>query len=163
MTRKFVLQMVGHTEYVECVAFLPDGKHAVSGAGDGTIRVWNLDKGEEVAGDRFPGLRHQALWISVTRDGKYLLSGDFLGHEVRLWDLPARKLLQTIPWGSASPTRGCFSPNGESAVWPGSDGDLRLFRSTDYTSPETASSNPGTIEAKPGSRGGKRPTTAEQR
>jgi WD40 repeat protein len=153
--------MLGHTEIIECVAFLPDGKHAVSGAGDATIRVWDLNKGEEVG--KFSGLRRQALWISVTRDGKYLLSGDYNGHEVRMWELPTRKLLQTIPWGSASPTRGCFSPNGKSAVWPGSDGVVRLFRSADYESPETASSNPGTIEGKPRLRGGKHSKTGKRR
>jgi WD40 repeat protein len=32
----------GHSSWVTAVAFLPDGRHAVSGSADGTVRVWRL-------------------------------------------------------------------------------------------------------------------------
>jgi WD40 repeat protein len=34
----------GHTENAKCVAVTPDGKFALSGAGDGTLRLWRLPR-----------------------------------------------------------------------------------------------------------------------
>src|SRR5262249_1131840 len=39
----------GHERTVNCVAFSPDGKFAASGGDDGTVRIWNVAGGREVA------------------------------------------------------------------------------------------------------------------
>jgi WD40 repeat protein len=39
----------GHTEPVTYASFSPDGLRAVSGSGDRTIRVWDVESGEELA------------------------------------------------------------------------------------------------------------------
>ncbi|KZV83916.1 WD40 repeat-like protein, partial [Exidia glandulosa HHB12029] len=33
-------QFKGHTEFLRCVAFFPQGLRAASGSADGTVRVW---------------------------------------------------------------------------------------------------------------------------
>ena len=38
----------GHTGAVQAVAVTPDGRQAVSGSGDNTLRVWDLASGETV-------------------------------------------------------------------------------------------------------------------
>jgi WD40 repeat protein len=38
----------GHRSAVYAVAVSPDGKHAVSGSEDDTLKVWDLSTGEEV-------------------------------------------------------------------------------------------------------------------
>ena len=126
---QIIHRMSGHTDLIECVAFLPDGTRALSGSLDKTIRLWELSSGQEIY--KFVGLPYQALWLSVSRDGRSFLSSDYSGHELRLWDLESRKLIHTISWGNVFPTRGCFAPDGVHAVWPGSDGVVRLYRFTD--------------------------------
>jgi WD40 repeat protein len=42
---EFVPQL-GHSSPVNSVAFAPDGKTALSGSSDGTVRVWDLRRGE---------------------------------------------------------------------------------------------------------------------
>jgi WD40 repeat protein len=39
---KELQRLVGHTHFVEAVAFSPDGRFAISGSGDNTVRLWKL-------------------------------------------------------------------------------------------------------------------------
>jgi hypothetical protein len=41
--------LTGHQHYVEAVAVTPDGRRAVSASVDETLRVWDLDSGQELA------------------------------------------------------------------------------------------------------------------
>ena len=42
----------GHAASVDGVAFAPDGRHVVSGARDGTLRVWELGRDEDLSAER---------------------------------------------------------------------------------------------------------------
>jgi hypothetical protein len=55
MTGKRQKLLGGHSNWVVSLAFSADGKKLISGAGDSTARVWDLEKGEEIGRLRFPG------------------------------------------------------------------------------------------------------------
>ena len=40
--------LTGHSDYVQSVAYSPDGRHIVSGSGDRTVKIWDAQGGEEV-------------------------------------------------------------------------------------------------------------------
>src|SRR5438552_11082267 len=83
----------GHANWIFSIAFTPDGKQLVSGDRDGTIKVWDIDKGKELA--TFSG-HDRAVWaIAISTDGKVLASGSE-DKTVKLWDLEKRKELRTI-------------------------------------------------------------------
>jgi WD40 repeat protein len=67
------------------VAVTPDGDRIVSGAEDGTVRVWDLDGGELLA--TFTGHEHIVRAVAVTPDGDRIVSGSNDG-TVRVWELP---------------------------------------------------------------------------
>jgi WD40 repeat protein len=46
--RRLLRTFLGHEKPVWAVAFVPDGKHAVSGGYDTVIKVWELDTGRTV-------------------------------------------------------------------------------------------------------------------
>ena len=120
--------MSGHSGLIGNLALLPDGRRAVSGSFDRTIRLWDLGNGQEL--HRFLGHPREVTWVAASPDGRRLLSSDYNGHELRLWDLEERELIRRIGWGETAPTRGSFSPDGRHAIWCGTDGSLRLYRLT---------------------------------
>jgi RNA polymerase sigma factor (sigma-70 family) len=84
-TGTLVRQLKGHSERIFAIAFRPGGQVVASGAGDGTIRLWNFATGEELRRiDAAPkNCRIHALAFSG--DGKILAAG---GDDttLRLWN-----------------------------------------------------------------------------
>jgi hypothetical protein len=62
----------GHTDIVDCVAFLPDGHHALSGGWDGTVRLWDLETGQQQF--QFPQQDAAVHCLAVSPDGKLALA-----------------------------------------------------------------------------------------
>ena len=67
-TGELKLTLTGHKEYVEHLAFSPDGKTVVSGSGDGTIRFWDIHTGEHRL--IFTGHTLDTLGVTFSPDGK---------------------------------------------------------------------------------------------
>ncbi len=47
---------IGHTGYVNSVVFSPDGRFALSGSEDNTLKLWELTSGKEAHSSRAPAL-----------------------------------------------------------------------------------------------------------
>jgi WD40 repeat protein/serine/threonine protein kinase len=112
----------GHTAGVSCVAFSPDGRRILSGAGDKTVRLWNVAAGSAVR--RFDG-HTQPLWgVAFSSDGRLAVSG---GHDgsARVWDVAAGKELRRF----RHPDRvrnGVFTRDGRKVLTCGLS-DVRLW------------------------------------
>lgn len=76
--------LVGHKDWVQSVAFSPDGRWLASGSNDTTINVWDAETGALRATLRGHGYAVNATAISA--DDKWLASAGIDG-TVRLWDL----------------------------------------------------------------------------
>jgi small GTP-binding protein len=114
----------GHKEAVTCVAITPDGRRAVSGSDDCTVRVWDLESMKCIA-----ILEEHISYvqgIALTSDGKLAVSGS-RDTTVRVWDLESMKCVSILKghfdrvWGVA------LTPNGELAVSVSDDGTVRVW------------------------------------
>ena len=79
-----LMALRGHQDSVFSVAVSADGRMAVSGSDDGTVRVWELAGGRCTAVLEGHTQRIHALAFSA--DGKFLVSGSE-DTSARVWDL----------------------------------------------------------------------------
>jgi WD40 repeat protein len=75
----------GHTAPVLIVAVSADGKRALSGGRDRTIRVWDLEGRRLLLA--LEGHTDAVTGLSFSPDGRHFVSGS-LDKTVRLWGLP---------------------------------------------------------------------------
>ncbi|HEX7317033.1 MAG TPA: TIR domain-containing protein [Pyrinomonadaceae bacterium] len=76
----------GHSGAVFNVAVTPDGRLAVSGSSDTTVRVWDVEAGRCIA--KLEGHSNKVLGVAMTADGRLAVSGSYDG-TVRVWELPS--------------------------------------------------------------------------
>jgi WD40 repeat protein/serine/threonine protein kinase len=73
-SRQRVGVLIGHTNYVNCLLFLPDGHTLASAASDGTVRFWEIasETPREIACVRAND--REAFLLACSRDGKTLIA-----------------------------------------------------------------------------------------
>jgi WD40 repeat protein/serine/threonine protein kinase len=77
------LNLVGHTDWVNDLAFDPQDRWLASASSDGTIRLWNISSGSP-AHDPLPV--SAPVWSAVfSPDGRWLATGDGSG-QITLWN-----------------------------------------------------------------------------
>ncbi|MBD0340551.1 MAG: WD40 repeat domain-containing protein, partial [Microcoleus sp. Co-bin12] len=75
-TRKEEFTLKGHSHSVKAVAITPDGKRAISGSTDKTLKVWDLSSGNVIAS--FAGESSIAS-CAIAPDGVTIVAGDESG------------------------------------------------------------------------------------
>jgi len=79
------------------VSVSPDGRRAVSGSGDKTVRLWDLESGECLR--TLEGHRSSVSSVSASPDGRRAVSGSW-DRTLRLWDLESGECLAVYPANS---------------------------------------------------------------
>ena len=126
--RKRVAQAAGHGHGASCLAFSPDGKLLASGAGDGSVRLWDVPGGTERA--VLTGPKFTVSQLAFSADCRRLVYGTLDGRDSpNLWvaDPTAGKLVARLATGSAGAIQLAVSPDGRSAAVSGLDATIRVL------------------------------------
>lgn len=118
-TGRRLLYLSGHRDWVESVAFSPDGRRLVSGGYDSVAKVWNAQTGKEILTLRgHTALVHNAIFSA---DGKTILTASW-DRTVKLWDSQTGKCLKTFAGGHTNIVEyATFSPDEKQIVSCGYD------------------------------------------
>ena len=137
----------GHSEPIISVDVSPNGRYAVSGSNDYSIKLWELSTGREI--QTLHTGRTLITAVAFSPDGRFLQSGHSDG-TTRLWELSTGKLVRKLhlhrhynargvsewgKWGSGMIHAVGFSDNGKMVISSGRDGSINVLEATNDTSP----------------------------
>jgi len=116
--------LTGHRDWVSGVAVSPDGRHALSGSEDRTLKIWDLRTGQllrSLAG-------HQAgiNAVAMSPDKRWALSasGD---RTLKLWEVESGRILHTFGGHAYGVTSAAISFDGRHAISGSLDRTLRCW------------------------------------
>ncbi len=109
---------------VSSVCISPDGKLALTGSRDGTLRLWDLKSGKCFI--TFEGHIECISSVCISPDSKLALSGSY-DDTLRLWDLGSGKCLRTFKGHSERVSSVCISPDNRLVLSGSYDRTLRLW------------------------------------
>ncbi|KAF8834960.1 WD40 repeat-like protein, partial [Paxillus ammoniavirescens] len=113
----------GHEKMVRKIAYLPGGERIVTCSFDKTVRIWNVETGEQEG----TTMEHEN-WVdglAVTRDGKRVLSGG-MNKRIRVWDVETHELIEE--WEDDTGAIWCIamSPDDQLAASGGEKGEIMI-------------------------------------
>ena len=84
--------VLAHDVAISRLVYLPDGRRVVTSYRDGTVKVWNVESGEQEGSSLKHGTGILAD-LAVTRDGMKIIGSDF-GGKVRVWDVGSHEVIK---------------------------------------------------------------------
>jgi WD40 repeat protein len=113
----------GHEYPIRALALPPDGRTAVTGADDWTVRVWDLDAGAERRTLPFSGLTRA---LAVSPDGRYVAAGSDRG-VISIRDIETGDESATLSANSEAIWTVAFARGGTMVVSGSRDGTVRVW------------------------------------
>src|SRR4028119_1285081 len=108
--RGLLRTLEGHSNSVNAVAVTADGKRAISGSSDNTLKIWDLTTGKEEV--TLKGHNHWVNAVAVTEDGKRAISGSS-DNTLKVWDLTTRDEQFTLTGHSDSVNAVAVTEDGK--------------------------------------------------
>lgn len=109
-TGEFIRRFDGHTSWVNECMFTADSKRVLSVSNDGTMRLWRVRTGKQIA--ILLDDRAHIVPRALSPDGLRIAAGMEDG-SVRLWDGKTGKLVANLMGQEGSITACAFSPDGK--------------------------------------------------
>ncbi len=113
--------LTGHTNWINAVAFSPDGTRLATASNDGTARIWDTATAAPLA--TLTGHTGPVNAVAFSPDGTRLATGSHDG-TARIWDTATAAPLATLTGHTNWINAVAFSPDGTRLATAGNDGSL---------------------------------------
>ena len=122
-----IFVQAGHAGPVVSVAFSPDGRFALSGSEDKTLKLWDIKTGKEIR--TFRGHGGPVTHVAFTADGKFALSGSLPVSFSSYFNLKNEFAAAGLTWGDAMSEKAWDIASGkETSLDHVSPVDISRFR-----------------------------------
>jgi WD40 repeat protein len=121
---RLVRTFEGHAESVTSVCLSADGRYALSGSQDKTLRLWHLKTGHCLR--IFEGHAESVTYVCLSADGHYALSGSRDG-SLKLWEVETGCCLRTFEGNGDIVSSVSMSADGRFALSGYNDDSLLLW------------------------------------
>ncbi|MDY3557968.1 WD40 repeat domain-containing protein [Gemmata sp. JC673] len=115
---------------VRSATFTPDLAWAVAGDESGTLRVFDLEKGERIGGD-WPVFQRGFADLGLTADKKLLVAADEEG-TIKIADVAKRDVIADGPAHKAGVRALVVSPTGKTFVTLSNDREIKAWSLTEF-------------------------------
>ncbi|KAF8839815.1 WD40 repeat-like protein [Paxillus ammoniavirescens] len=123
LTAKPLTTISGHEDVIWGIEYLSGGTRIVTCSWDKTIRIWDVENGEQER----TSMEHEGglFGLAVTRDGKRMLSGGE-DKRIKVWDVKTHELMEE--WESHTHEIYCIamSPDDQLAASGGNNGEILI-------------------------------------
>lgn len=124
------INLIGHHDSVNSVAFSPNGGTMASGSNYYTTKLWNVYTGAVIRS--LSGHENTAYSISLSPDGSMLASGSYDNH-IKLWNADTGATICSL-YGHTSQVRSAaFSPDGSMLASGSNDKTVKLWKADTHT------------------------------
>lgn len=139
----------GHTGWVRCVTYSPDGTLIASGSDDKSIKIWDAKTGLEIA-----SLLGHSEWVErvlFSPDSARIASASHDG-TIKVWDVANQSEIATLKAHSADDAisrvyDAAFSPDGTQIAGAYEDGYVKIWDSTTGTETHTLLAHPAGVRS----------------
>ena len=124
ITKEVKNKWQGHNNLISSVAFSPDDKKIVTASYDGTIKIWDVETGEELITSEKVG--ESLTSANFSPDGKYVISSFYDG-TISIWDVETGKEIEKHFGHQSKVNYVNFSNDGKRLVSVSDDETIRLW------------------------------------
>jgi len=119
-----LLAITGHTDWVRCAAFSPDGRRIVTASKDKTARIWDAATGRQIT--LLTGHTDSVRTAAFSPDGARVVTAA-ADNTARIWDAVTGRQILQLQGHTEGVRSAMFSPDGGRVVTATADKTARIW------------------------------------